>query len=83
MSKDNDKTIEKLVAKKGVHSGHRERMREKVHIDPEMRTFADHDMLEFQLSLVIPRRDTNKLAHDLFYENQIAGILLGGVIIVF
>ena len=65
MIKDNDKTIEKLVAKKGVHSGHRERMREKVHIDPEMRTFADHEMLEFQLSLVIPRRDTNKLAHDL------------------
>ena len=57
MTKENDKTIEKLVAKKtGVHSGHRERMREKVHIDPEMRTFADHEMLEFQLSLVIPSR---------------------------
>ncbi|MBQ8882572.1 MAG: RadC family protein, partial [Clostridia bacterium] len=50
---------------KSLHSGHRSRLRAKVDIDNDMRTFADHEMLEFQLSLVIPRRDTNKLAHEL------------------
>lgn len=63
---DKEKDLTQLVKKnKSLHSGHRSRLREKVDVDNEMRTFADHEMLEFQLSLVIPRRDTNKLAHEL------------------
>ncbi len=67
MVRDRDnKTIEELTKKKtGIHAGHRERLRNKINFDPEFKTFADHEILEYILSLVIPRRDTNKLAHEL------------------
>ena len=47
------------------HSGHRERMREKFDVDNEMTTFRDHELLEFLLNTVIPRKDTNQIAHEL------------------
>lgn len=51
--------------KKNPHEGHRARLREKFSKDSTMETFADHELLEFHLSLVIPRKDTNALAHEL------------------
>ena len=63
---DENKTIEKLTKKnRPVHTGHRERLRARFDKDNEMETFADHEILEMELSLVIPRRDTNELAHAL------------------
>ncbi len=63
---DENKTIEKLTKKnRPVHTGHRERLRARFDKDNEMETFADHEILEMELSLVIPRRDTNGLAHAL------------------
>lgn len=47
------------------HAGHRERMRAKFDFDPNMNVFEDHEALEFHLSLLIPRKDTNALAHEL------------------
>jgi len=47
------------------HLGHRERMREKFDLDNEMTTFRDHELLEFLLNTVIPRKDTNRIAHEL------------------
>lgn len=65
-SYNENKTIEKLTKKnKPLHEGHRERLRARFDKDNEMETFADHEILEMELSLVIPRRDTNGLAHEL------------------
>ena len=60
-----EKDLEKLIAKKNPHEGHRARMRCKFDRDPEMETIEDHEALEFHLSLIIPRKDTNELAHEL------------------
>ncbi len=66
MTKDKDKKINGDMKKKGgVHDGHRQRLRDRMDRDPEFKTFADHELLEFVLSLVIPRKDTNELAHEL------------------
>ncbi|MBR7141118.1 MAG: hypothetical protein IKD03_03150, partial [Clostridia bacterium] len=64
MSIDNDKTIEKLVAKKGVHSGHRERMRQRF-FATGIEGFASHEVLEFLLFFAQPRCNTNEIAHAL------------------
>lgn len=47
------------------HEGHRKRLREKFDADRELTVFREHEVLEFILSLVIPRKDTNELAHEL------------------
>lgn len=51
------------------HSGHRERMRERFDADSEMLSFHEHEMLEFLLNTVIPRKDTNEIAHQLIRQN--------------
>ncbi len=51
-----------------VHEGHRQRLRERFLSDRDMKTFRDHEILEYLLSLVIPRKDTNVLAHDLIHR---------------
>lgn len=51
--------------KKNPHEGHRQRLREKVDLDPELNIMHDHELLELLLSFVIPRKDTNVIAHDL------------------
>lgn len=55
----------KKEMKYNPHAGHRERLRKKFEENPEMNVFEDHEALEFHLSLVIPRKDTNELAHEL------------------
>ena len=47
---------------KHVHSGHRERMREKV-LTYGLDSLNDHEVLEMLLYFAIPRSDTNKTAH--------------------
>ena len=47
------------------HAGHRARLRQKVDRDPELDTMHDHELLELMLSFVIPRKDTNEIAHEL------------------
>lgn len=44
-----------------LHAGHRERMIAKLLKSPE--TFTDHELLETLLFFLIPRKDTNALAH--------------------
>lgn len=46
------------------HDGHRERLRDKIDKDG-VETLQPHEILEFLLYPVIPRRDTNPIAHDL------------------
>ena len=45
------------------HTGHRERLRKEFMARPE--SFPDHKVLELLLFYVLPRQDTNPLAHDL------------------
>ncbi len=49
--------------KKNYHEGHRNRVRARIDADPEMQTFAPHELLEFILFHTVPRKDTNELAH--------------------
>jgi DNA repair protein RadC len=51
--------------KKNPHQGHRKRIREAILRDPEMETFSDFEVLEYLLTVVIPFKDTNVLAHEL------------------
>jgi len=48
----------------GMHDGHRERKREQF-LRHGLDTFADHEVLELLLFYVIPRKDTNPVAHEL------------------
>ena len=68
------------VSQKNYHSGHRERVRERFDADPEMLTFKEHEMLEFLLNTVIPRKDTNVIAHELIAKNgSLYGVFNAGV----
>lgn len=50
------------------HTGHRLRMRERFENDPELNTFAEHEVLEMLLFNSVCRKDTNALAHKLIAE---------------
>lgn len=47
----------------GLHDGHRERLINKFIEFPD--SFSDHELLEVFLFTVLPRKDTNELAHRL------------------
>ena len=46
-----------------IHSGHRKRMRQRFS-ENGFDGFSDHEILEMLLQTIIPRRDTNELAHN-------------------
>ena len=56
--------------KKNVHAGHRARMRADFEQDG-FKNWHDHKVLEYLLHRVIPRADTNEMAHELI--NQCGG----------
>lgn len=47
-----------------VNEGHRNRLRERM-INEGLQNFQDHEVLELLLFQYLPRKDTNKIAHDL------------------
>lgn len=49
------------------NEGHRARLRERM-MREGLQGFQDHEVLELLLFQSIPRRDTNKIAHDLIYK---------------
>lgn len=53
---------------KNVHSGHRDRMRERAK-QHGFSSFQNHELLEFILFYVIPRANTNPIAHNLINES--------------
>lgn len=55
-----------------MHSGHRERLRQKFIKEGSLNSFQPHNMLELLLFYAIPRRDTNEIAHRLI--NQFGSI---------
>lgn len=50
-----------------IHQGHRARLRKRIR-NEGLESFEDHTLLEYLLSLTIPRRDTNELAHELLHR---------------
>ena len=50
--------------KKNVHAGHRERMRQRIR-EHGMETLQVHEVLEYMLYFVIPKKDVNPMAHEL------------------
>lgn len=61
--------------KGGVHTGHRARMRERF-AESDGNGLVDHELLEMLLYYIIPRCDTNDLAHRLIEEfGSFSGVL--------
>ncbi len=46
-----------------MHEGHRERMWDRLYFHGD--SMSDHELLETLLFFVIPRRNTNPIAHEL------------------
>ncbi len=62
-------------SKANVHAGHRSRFRHALTAS-QWESCNEHQLLEYMLSVVIPRRDTNPLAHDLIEEfGSLANVL--------
>lgn len=60
---------------KCIHEGHRSRMRNKIS-QKGFYGLPDHEVLEYVLSMAIPRKDTNPLAHDLInYFGSFSNVL--------
>ncbi len=58
-----------------IHKGHRERMRKRF-LEHGLENFEEHEILELLLSFAIPRRDTNRLAHEILNEyKSLANVL--------
>lgn len=51
--------------KESIHDGHRQRMISRFLLDEGFDGFAEHEILEVLLYYVIPRADTNRIAHGL------------------
>ena len=62
--KAGESKLEKKAKEKPIHSGHRDRMRQRF-IETGLDSFNDHEVLELILFYCIPRKDTNELAHKL------------------
>lgn len=56
--------LEKPPRPKPMHTGHRDRMRQRVRQNG-LQSLAEHEVLEYLLYFVIPRQDTNPIAHRL------------------
>ena len=60
---------------KGIHDGHRDRMREKFR-KTGFEGMHPHEMLEMLLFYSVPRKDTNEMAHQLISRfGSLAGVL--------
>ena len=60
---------------KGLHSGHRARLRQNM-LNNGMDNMQQHQVLEYLLSFVIARKDTNPIAHNLIDTfGDICGVL--------
>lgn len=64
---------------KGIHHGHRERMR-KQFLEHGLDSFSDVAVLEFLLFYAVPRQDTNALAHRLLILfDSLAGVFSASI----
>lgn len=61
---------------KNIHSGHRQRMRERYLRDGNLDNFHDHEVVEMLLYFCVPRKNTNDLAHELLATFGSIGAIL-------
>ncbi len=62
-----------------IHDGHRERLRKRFATAPS--SFEDHELLELLLFYVVPRKNTNEIAHALLKRfGSIRGVIDAGVL---
>lgn len=66
----------KVTTEGNLHSGHRQRMKEKV-LRHGLDSLADHEILEVLLYFTLPRVDTNALAHRLMAHFGSLSTVLG------
>lgn len=66
----------KATTECNIHSGHRQRMKEKV-LHHGLDALADHEVLEVLLYFTLPRVDTNSLAHRLMAHFGSLSTVLG------
>ncbi len=60
---------------KDIHSGHRSRLKE-ITAKTGLENMPEHQVLEFLLTFVIPRKDTNPIAHNLIKSfGSLSGVL--------
>ncbi|NLM72633.1 MAG: DNA repair protein RadC [Clostridiaceae bacterium] len=55
------------MSDKGIHKGHRERVRQR-YLEEGLDGFKEHEIVELLLFYCIPMKDTNALAHKLLNE---------------
>ena len=61
---------------KGIHDGHRARMRERYAKSGKLDGFAEHEIMEMLLFFVFSRKDTNAIAHELISQfGSVGGVL--------
>lgn len=68
-----------MNGKKNVHEGHRERFREQVY-NTGIYNLSDIHFLEYLLQFVIPRVDTNPIAHALLDEFKTIDAIFGATL---
>ena len=56
------------MAEEGLHGGHRERMRARFRTSSDLEGFAEHEVLEMLLFNILPRVNTNDIAHRLLRQ---------------
>lgn len=64
MSSPKEKEADNVVASSGTHSGHRQRVKERI-LKNGFGHLYDHEILELLLFYAVPRMDVNPLAHEL------------------
>lgn len=62
--KNNSKNTSNDLLQVNVHEGHRERVRQKIRANGII-SLPEHEVLEYLLFMVTPRKDVNGLAHEL------------------
>lgn len=55
-----------MTSDKNIHSGHRERLKQRFLSYPD--SFTEHELLELLLCDYIPRKNTNNIAHSLLFS---------------
>ena len=62
------------------HGGHRERMRKRFKESGNFKGFSEHEILEMLLFYIVPRKNTNDIAHELIKKfGSLNGVLNASV----
>lgn len=65
----------KINKKENLHDGHRQRLRERL-VSENIDNFEPHEVLQYLLFHVIPRKDTNEIGHKLINRfGSLSGVL--------